>query len=58
MPAENLEEQGLSKNPRLDLAQFKFILSKPEFKDNGSIKKQLMDAIIEDRKLGFLLVIV
>ncbi|CAD5113233.1 DgyrCDS2412 [Dimorphilus gyrociliatus] len=53
MPAENLEEQGLSKNPRLELAQFRFILSKPEFKDNGSIKKQLLDAITEDNMAPF-----
>lgn len=27
MPAENLEEQGLEKNPNLELAQWKFLLT-------------------------------
>jgi len=35
MPTENLEEQGLEKNPKLELAQDKFLLTLPENKKPG-----------------------
>jgi hypothetical protein len=47
MPAENLEEQGLQKNPNLDLAQLKYLLSFPTHKDDESLKGKLMAAIKE-----------
>ncbi|CAG0920400.1 unnamed protein product [Notodromas monacha] len=45
MPAENLEEEGLQKNPNLDLAQLKFLLSLPSHKDDEGLRTRLMDAI-------------
>lgn len=48
MPLENLEEEGLEKNPNLELAQIKFNLSQPEHKSDISLQQKLMDAIIKD----------
>lgn len=48
MPLENLEEEGLEKNPNLELAQLKFLLSLPEYKDDQSVRTKLMDAIKKD----------
>lgn len=48
MPAENLEEQGLEKNPNLELAQFKFLLSLPEHSKDKGLKKKLVEAIRAD----------
>lgn len=48
MPAENLEEQGLEKNPNLELAQWKFLLSQPEHTNNQSLKERLLSAIVND----------
>lgn len=48
MPAENLEEQGLEKNPNLELAQCKFLLSLPEHKDEPALKVKLFEAIRAD----------
>lgn len=45
MPAENLEEQGLEKNPKLELAQVKFLLSLPEHKNDQALRDQLLAAI-------------
>lgn len=45
MPAENLEEQGLEKNPNLELAQIKFLLTLPEHKNDKALIDQLMGAI-------------
>lgn len=45
MPIENLEEQGLEKNPKLELAQYKFLLTLPENKNNLELKQQLIDEI-------------
>lgn len=45
MPIENLEEQGLEKNPNLDLAQTKFLLSLPELKNDVTLKTKLMDTV-------------
>lgn len=57
MPLENLEEEGLEKNPNLQLAQWKFILaSNPPSLDNArkeTIKQQLMDAIQADNMAYF-----
>lgn len=45
MPAENLEEQGLEKNPNLELAQIKFLLTLPEHKKDKALTEQLLMAI-------------
>lgn len=45
MPLENLEEEGLEKNPNLELAQTKFLLGLPEHKDEVNLKTKLLDAI-------------
>jgi len=48
MPIENLEEAGLGKNPNLELAQIKFLLSLPEHHHDKALKTKLSDAIIAD----------
>lgn len=50
MPLENLEDQGLEKNPDLELAQFKFMLTLPEFKNDRNIHQKISDAIRKDGK--------
>ena len=47
MPVENLEEEGLPKNPNLELAAWRFTLNNPEGKDKEDAKKRLIDAIKE-----------
>ncbi|XP_046355680.1 26S proteasome non-ATPase regulatory subunit 6-like [Haliotis rufescens] len=48
MPAENLEEQGLPKNPNLELAQLKFLLGSDKHKHDKSIQNKLLEAIKTD----------
>jgi len=48
MPAENLEEEGLPKNPDLELAQLKFRLSQESHKNDGALKQKLMESIEKD----------
>ena len=45
MPLENLEDQGLEKNPNLELAQYKFLLTLPEFKQDRTVHQKISDAI-------------
>lgn len=45
MPLENLEDQGLEKNPNLELAQFKFLLTLPEYKNDRGVHAKISDAI-------------
>ncbi|KAL5282600.1 PSMD6 family protein [Megaselia abdita] len=45
MPAENLEEQGLEKNPNLELAQWKFLLTLKEHQNNAALKAKLLESI-------------
>lgn len=45
MPAENLEEQGLEKNPNLELAQTKFLLTLPEHRNDKALAEKLLGAI-------------
>ncbi|XP_038068357.1 26S proteasome non-ATPase regulatory subunit 6-like [Patiria miniata] len=45
MPADNLEEQGLEKNPDLSLAQLKFLLTLDSHKDDSKTKESLMEGI-------------
>ncbi len=51
MPAENLEHEGLAKNPNLELAQYKFYLTLDQHKNDASVKQKLMEAICSDGKL-------
>jgi 26S proteasome regulatory subunit N7 len=51
MPVENLEHEGLAKNPNLELAQFKFLLSSEQHKNDAELKQKLMDAIKADGNL-------
>lgn len=48
MPLENLEEEGLEKNPNLELAQTKFLLGLREHADDAHLKTKLLDAIKAD----------
>ena len=50
MPVENLEEEGLEKNPNLELAQKKFLLTTDEYRDDSKLKKELLTAIEQDSK--------
>ncbi len=55
MPVENLEEQGLEKNPNLELAQWKYLLSTDKYKNNAKLKTNLLKAVEADSKLNLLL---
>lgn len=48
MPIENLEEEGLEKNPKLELAQYKFLVSLPEHKQDVALKAKLLEAVRTD----------
>lgn len=45
MPLENLEEEGLPKNPDLRIAQLKFLLTMDGHRQDEKVKNELMDAI-------------
>uniref|UniRef100_A0A673L6T4 26S proteasome non-ATPase regulatory subunit 6 n=1 Tax=Sinocyclocheilus rhinocerous TaxID=307959 RepID=A0A673L6T4_9TELE len=45
MPLENLEEEGLPKNPNLRIAQLKFLLTLDDHRHDAEVKSELMDAI-------------
>ncbi|GFO15615.1 proteasome 26S subunit, non-ATPase 6 [Plakobranchus ocellatus] len=45
MPVENLEEEGLAKNPNLEHAQLRFLLSTAKHKNNPELKTKLMEEI-------------
>jgi len=53
MPVENLEEEGLAKNPNLELAQWKFLLGTENHKNDTRIKKNLMEAVEADDMAPF-----
>ncbi|XP_046385272.1 26S proteasome non-ATPase regulatory subunit 6 [Ischnura elegans] len=53
MPLENLEEQGLEKNPNLQIAQMKFLLTLPQYKNDKSTLDALMNAIRTDNMAPF-----
>lgn len=53
MPIENLEEEGLEKNPKLELAQLKFLLSLPENINNQELKTKLMNEIKAENMAHF-----
>lgn len=48
MPIENLEDQGLEKNPDLELAHFKFLLTLPEHANDRVIHTKITEAIKKD----------
>lgn len=50
MPVEGLEEEGLEKNPNLELSQWKFLLTTDSYKNDESVKKKLLNGIISDSK--------
>lgn len=50
MPIENLEEEGLAKNPNLQLAQWKFLLTTEAYKADKEIKQKTLDFIKENGK--------
>ena len=50
MPFEDLEQEGLEKNPNLELAQYKFLLTTDEYKNDAKLKKDLLSAIEHDSK--------
>uniref|UniRef100_A0AAR2M1G6 26S proteasome non-ATPase regulatory subunit 6 n=1 Tax=Pygocentrus nattereri TaxID=42514 RepID=A0AAR2M1G6_PYGNA len=45
MPLENLEEEGLPKNPDLKIAQLKFLLTLDGHRQDTELKSELMEAI-------------
>lgn len=51
MPIENLEDQGLEKNPDLELANFKFLLTLPEYRNDKNVHAKITEAIKKDGKL-------
>lgn len=51
MPVENLEAESLEKNPNLELAQLKFLLTTPEHQNDEQLKVRLMGAILENSKM-------
>jgi len=48
MPVENLEEEGLEKNPDLQLAQCKFLLTLPEFRNDKATHAKISEGIKKD----------
>mgnify|MGYP000020054539 FL=1 len=52
MPVENLEEEGLPKNPNLELAAWRFTLTNPDGKSKVDAKKRLLEAVKENGKLS------
>lgn len=55
MPLENLEEEGLPKNPDLRIAQLKFLLTMDGHRQDAKVKTELMDAIKANSELASLL---
>jgi 26S proteasome regulatory subunit N7 len=50
MPVENMEEEGLAKNPDLLIAQWKFQLeSVPSYKNDNALKEKLLGIIKENK---------
>ena len=48
MPVENLEEEGLPKNPNLEIAQWRYTLTAPHGDNKEEIATRLLDAIKEN----------
>ncbi len=50
MPLENMEEEGLEKNPNLEYAQWRFRLGTDLCRNDSTIKNNLTKAIEKDSK--------
>ena len=50
MPVESLEEEGLPRNPNLEIAQWKFTVINPDAVEKEVARKKLLDAIKENGK--------
>ena len=50
MPIENLEDQGLEKNPDLELSHNKFQLTLPEYRNDRFVHQKITEAIKKDGK--------
>ncbi|XP_043564204.1 26S proteasome non-ATPase regulatory subunit 6 isoform X2 [Chiloscyllium punctatum] len=48
MPLENLEDEGLPKNPNLGIAQAKFLLTLDGHKNDPKMRSELMDSVKEN----------
>lgn len=53
MPQENLEDESLAKNPNLDLAQWKFMLTTEAHSGNNKIAQDLLNAVKENNMAPF-----
>lgn len=53
MPLENLEEEGLPKNPDLRIAQLKFLLTMDGHRQDAKVKTELMDAVKANSELAY-----
>ncbi|XP_072181862.1 26S proteasome non-ATPase regulatory subunit 6-like [Diadema setosum] len=53
MPSENLEEEGLTKNPDLHLAQLKFLLTQESHKNDKKARDELMSGITSGKMAPF-----
>lgn len=53
MPKENLQDESLAKNPNLDLAQWKFMLTTEVHAKNEQLVKDLLAAVAEHRMAPF-----
>ena len=58
MPVENLEEEGLPKNPNLDLAQWRYILAAAHGENKEEVAKKLFEAIKENGEYWVVLTII
>ena len=50
MPVEKLEEEGLPKNPNLDIAQLRYTLAAPHGVNKEETATKLLNAIKENSK--------
>lgn len=50
MPAENLEEEGLPKNPNFEYAQWRFLLGTSKYKNDEDLRRRLLEAIESNSK--------
>ena len=53
MPAENLQDESLAKNPNLELAQIKFELTTEFFKNDSERSNKLLQNIKENDMAPF-----
>ena len=51
MPVENLEDEGLPKNPNLEIEQWKYTLTAPHGANKEETATKLLNAIKENSKI-------